>query len=228
MNALKSLKLDERPAATMKLVGGRLCLDFVNTVGGRKKEEAPKKGKVVSATILDDKLEHYFDLLAWSRHVGLIDENGLRAMAREAAKHEKEARAVLQRAVALREALWRICVATANGERVNAADLDLLNEELDIASEHERLVAADGNFVWEFVRGRNALDQMLWFVVQSAGEMLTTADLTRLRECYGEDCGWLFEDTSRNRSRQWCQMQDCGNRAKVRSFRARQSKPQKK
>jgi predicted RNA-binding Zn ribbon-like protein len=62
---------------------------------------------------------------------------------------------------------------------------------------------------------------MLWHIADSAAEFLTTGDLTRLRECSGEDCGWLFEDTSKNRSRQWCDMRDCGNLAKVRRFRTR-------
>ena len=66
-----------------------------------------------------------------------------------------------------------------------------------------------------------ALDRMLWSIAHSGAELLTTGDLSRLRECGGEECGWLFEDTSRNRSRQWCDMQDCGNLAKVRRYRTR-------
>jgi len=66
-----------------------------------------------------------------------------------------------------------------------------------------------------------ALDRMLWPIAQSAAEFLNAGDFSRLRECGGEECGWLFEDTSRNRSRQWCHMQDCGNLAKVRRFRTR-------
>jgi predicted RNA-binding Zn ribbon-like protein len=62
---------------------------------------------------------------------------------------------------------------------------------------------------------------MLWLIADSAAEMLTTSDLSRLKQCPGDDCGWLFEDTSKNRRRQWCDMQDCGNLAKVRRFRSR-------
>jgi len=42
-----------------------------------------------------------------------------------------------------------------------------------------------------------------------------------IRECPGEDCGYLFRDTSRGR-RRWCSMKTCGNRAKVQRFRDRQ------
>jgi predicted RNA-binding Zn ribbon-like protein len=56
----------------------------------------------------------------------------------------------------------------------------------------------------------------------SAAELLTSTELARVRECGGENCGWMFLDNSRNHSRHWCDMQDCGNRAKVRRFRQRQ------
>ena len=45
---------------------------------------------------------------------------------------------------------------------------------------------------------------------------------SRLKACPGPHCGWVFYDGSRNRSRQWCSMQICGNRVKGREFRARQ------
>jgi predicted RNA-binding Zn ribbon-like protein len=45
---------------------------------------------------------------------------------------------------------------------------------------------------------------------------------SRLKACAAESCGWAFYDRSRNRSRSWCSMSVCGNRAKARSFRARQ------
>jgi len=61
----------------------------------------------------------------------------------------------------------------------------------------------------------------LWPLSRSAAELLTSADLAFIRECQGEDCGWLFLDTSRNRTRRWCDMRDCGNLAKVRRFRRR-------
>ena len=44
----------------------------------------------------------------------------------------------------------------------------------------------------------------------------------RMKACAAEDCRWAFYDRSRNRSRTWCSMAECGNRAKARSYRARQ------
>ncbi len=44
---------------------------------------------------------------------------------------------------------------------------------------------------------------------------------SRLKLCAADDCARAFIDRSRNRSAQWCSMATCGNRAKVRAFRAR-------
>jgi predicted RNA-binding Zn ribbon-like protein len=43
----------------------------------------------------------------------------------------------------------------------------------------------------------------------------------RLKACRGDDCRWVFIDGSRNSSRRWCAMAECGNRAKVAAYRAR-------
>ena len=45
---------------------------------------------------------------------------------------------------------------------------------------------------------------------------------SRMKACRADDCRWAFYDRSRNRSRTWCSMSECGNRAKARSYRARQ------
>ncbi|MFD1825764.1 CGNR zinc finger domain-containing protein [Mumia zhuanghuii] len=49
--------------------------------------------------------------------------------------------------------------------------------------------------------------------------------LGRVKICPADDCRWAFYDHSRNQSRQWCSMQVCGNRAKVRQHRERSAAP---
>ena len=46
----------------------------------------------------------------------------------------------------------------------------------------------------------------------------------RLKVCAADDCRWAFYDASRNRSGAWCSMAECGNRTKVRRFRARRGR----
>jgi len=100
--------------------------------------------------------------------------------------------------------------------------VECLSEEMCVARNHEKLIHAEDKFSWSWDAGDAALDRMLWPVALSAVGLLTSGDLSRIRQCGGDNCGWLFLDTSRNRSRQWCAMNDCGNLAKVRRFRQRQ------
>jgi predicted RNA-binding Zn ribbon-like protein len=192
-----------------KFVGGRLCLDFINTVGGR-----------AGSTVLKDKLVDYNHLLEWSRQGDIANQTESRDLARRAAAHRHEAEATLRRAVQLRETLYRIFKAAAEGRRPRSSDLDALTQELRLARSHERLAHTGGAFAWTW-DDYIALDRVLWPVSLSAADLLTSGDLSRLRQCDGHECGWMFLDTSRNRSRHWCDMKDCGNRAKVSRFRQR-------
>ena len=207
-------------AAEMRLIGGRLCLDFINTVDGRK-SYSPRKASRSIDNVLGDKLVEYSDLVAWSRHAGIVTATEAERLIQESKRNAGEARNVFDRAIALREALYRICQAIMAGRRPQTVDLETVNDELLRARTHERLAHEANGFTWEWAGSEAALDRMLWSIAQSAAELLTSVDLSRLRECVGEECGWLFEDTSRNRSRQWCNMQDCGNLAKVRRYRTR-------
>lgn len=213
--------LTGRPVGEMDLVGGRFFLDFVNTVGARHYSTTKQ------TTVRDDKLNDYSDLLAWGQHVKLLPETEARTLAREASRRPQEASAVFKRAIQLREAIYRICRAILAKEQPEQPCLDVINEELRVARCMERLVSGKAVFSLKWDAPISALDRVLWFVTQSAVEWLTTGDLSRLRECRGGDCGWIFEDLSRNRSRQWCDMNDCGNLAKVRRFRLRQQRTQR-
>jgi predicted RNA-binding Zn ribbon-like protein len=204
-------------AATMKLVGGDPCLDFVNTVGGR----VPAEDGSVATRVLVDKLAAYADLAAWSRHVGSIEEGPARRLARLAEGRPREAGSVLGRALVMREALHRTLRALMREESPEEGDLRLLNAEIARARGYERLTPAQPGLRWEWPDAERRLESLLWPVAKAAGDLLTSGDLSRLRECGGERCGWLFLDRSRNRSRQWCTMEDCGNVAKVRRFRER-------
>jgi predicted RNA-binding Zn ribbon-like protein len=55
--------------------------------------------------------------------------------------------------------------------------------------------------------------------VTSGAERLASDELDRVKICEGVDhksCTWLFLDTPKNRSRRWCSVKDCGDRAKAR------------
>jgi predicted RNA-binding Zn ribbon-like protein len=58
-------------------------------------------------------------------------------------------------------------------------------------------------------------------VLAGAAALTLTGDWGRVKLCRAGDCLEAFLDGSRNRSRVWCDMAECGNQAKVRGFRAR-------
>jgi predicted RNA-binding Zn ribbon-like protein len=120
----------------------------------------------------------------------------------------------------LREAIFQVFVARARGALPPAGALRTLNKEQPTALARLRLVADGGGYRTEW-EDEDALDRMLWPVVRSAAELLTSDDLDRVRECAADNCAWLFLDRSKNRSRRWCDMAVCGNRSKVRRFRQR-------
>jgi len=194
--------MGDNPFADLSLIGGRLSLDFVNTVDTHD-------------TRLDDKLNGYSDLLWWALRVGMMDEAAaapLRAAAEADPARAEEVRAA---AVELREALYRVFMAARAQEPADEADLSVLNREISRALGHLRLVGADGGFGWGWEDGVQ-LERVLWPVVRDAAELLVSGELRRVGKCCGDNCDWLYLDTSRNRSRRWCDMQSCGNRAKAR------------
>jgi len=201
----------------MKLVGGDPCLDFVNTVGGRETSGAA----AIRSVVRDDKLSSYDDLLAWARHAALLSEKAARELARVARRRPREASGVLARAVSSREALHRVLVSLMRGRVPAAPDLVALNAELAAVRGQERLVPGASGLQWESARPGSRLDSALEPVWRAAAALLTSGHATRLRQCGGEGCGWIFLDRSRNHSRRWCTMEDCGNVSKVRRFRQR-------
>ncbi len=79
-------------------------------------------------------------------------------------------------------------------------------------------------FEWAWALDANDLDRMLWPIVRSAAEMLTSGDLGRVRQCAREGCDWLFVDASKNHSRRWCSMNMCGSRVKARRYYQRKAR----
>ena len=60
-------------------------------------------------------------------------------------------------------------------------------------------------------------------VAMSAVELLCDVDLSHLGMCDVEHggCGWFFIDNSKNKTRRWCTMDDCGAQAKARRLTER-------
>jgi predicted RNA-binding Zn ribbon-like protein len=182
-----------------ELTGGRLSLDFVNTVDNR-----PTARRL-------ELLETYADLAAWARQSGILSSREEEALVRQAREAPRRASKVLERTRSLRETLFDLL------SRRDVSGLDILRRALPRAYRGPVLEAGPSyRLVWK--DDPDALDRMLGPVVRSAVELLASPDLDRVRVCGADNCDWLFLDESRSRSRQWCNMAVCGNRAKARRF----------
>ena len=79
----------------------------------------------------------------------------------------------------------------------------------------------DSKFVWTWRASQDEPELPVWILALQTSALLTSDALRLLRICHAETCRWLFLDTSKNRTRRWCDMKVCGNRMKARRFQAR-------
>jgi predicted RNA-binding Zn ribbon-like protein len=192
-----------------EFVGGSVALDFANTLGGM--HTAPTHEHLVE----------YKDLVEFARSATTLPRSDARRLAEESARQPARAAVVLRRAIVLREAIWRVFDALATNARADPADLAKIQEEELAALKHGRFVQSGSDVAYHW-SDELALDRPLWDIARAAAELLrTNDDLRRVRECGSDTCEWLFIDKSRNHSRRWCDMNDCGNTAKVRRYRQR-------
>lgn len=110
------------------------------------------------------------------------------------------------RARAIREAI-RTLLRANNGVTV---DVRAASRVLDDAAEL-RVRFADGAIAFDSPEP----------ILARVAEAMADGSWTRLKACRSDTCQWAFVDTARNRSRHWCDMTVCGNRAKARRFRSR-------
>ena len=189
----------------LRLLGGWLCLDFVNSIENR------------TGHMPEDFLTSYPDLVRWGAHAGLVTDDAAARLIARAAADEPAAREALQRALALRAALHRLFLAVATGQRPDPADLERLRRVYTDVMSGATLVPDDERFTWQWRPDEQRLDHLLWPMARSAVELLTAGDPRRVKVCenpYG--CGWLFYDGSKNGSRRWCSMEGCGSQVKMR------------
>jgi predicted RNA-binding Zn ribbon-like protein len=189
----------------LRIVSGDPALDLVNTVGDDR---------------VPDPLDRYESFAEWAARVGVIGETTagrLAARGRERPARAERALAEARELRAVMDAVFRPLAKGAGGPPQEA--LRRLVALAGAAVERGRLEAADGGF--RLVWGGDHLERPLWPLAAAAVDLLRSGPLDRLKACEG--CPWLFLDASRNRSRHWCTMDDCGSRSKMRRYRARRA-----
>ena len=184
-------------------------LAFVNTLSSRP-TDAPV-----------ERLVSYDALIDWAREQHLISAAAADRLAAEARRHPHQAANVLTRAKEFREALNALAESMEKDRQPGAAVLNTISDYLAAAYANGRLVPHEGGLQW-VASADAALERILWELGRAAGRLVLSPRLSKVRACAASDCGWWFVDDTKNRSRRWCDMKLCGNREKVKRFRARQ------
>ena len=156
------------------------------------------------------------DLRSWLLREGILAEGS--------PSTGEDAR-VLERAIRLREAIFGIGNALAHKREPLEDDLSELNWSVQKAVVAARIDVATGGLKWNVTGLQTSVAGCLGLLALSAAGLFTSDLANRVRECNNETCGWLFLDLSKNRSRKWCDMSDCGNLAKARRYYAKHKAP---
>jgi predicted RNA-binding Zn ribbon-like protein len=204
---------DEVPGASragsLTMIGGELAFDFTNTSSGR------------GWPTHQEHLRTAQNVVDWCHHAKLLNRADADWLHEELGSDQRLARALLGRALDLREALYAIGVELAAGRAAPAPQVDRVAKEHAACLARARLAPDGARYVWSWSPREAPIEAVLGPIALSALATLSQADLTRIKQCEGEKCGWLFFDTTKNKSRRWCEMEICGNRAKQKRHSAR-------
>jgi predicted RNA-binding Zn ribbon-like protein len=202
----------------LPIVGGHLALDFANTV------DDPE------GMARYDHAGTFPELVAWSVRLGILQTDEATTLLASGMDHPRARSAALKRAHALRGILIETfsTAATINsgevGKAAAGAVLDAqwhdLRSYVTDAMAHSELVSHDHKYQldWPVI---TRLDSMLWPIAMAAVQLLTSPQIARVKKCAG--CPWVFLDQSKNLSRRWCAMQDCGTHEKIVRYVARRA-----
>lgn len=197
----------------LRIVGGHLALDLVNTVEPR----------VPGATDFREHLRHPVDLLGWGLRAGLLGEAEADAVRAAWSTSPAAGPQALHAAHEIREATYDVLLAVLGIYRDASTQLDELAVRWSAATARSALTSAGPGRAVRLEVGTNPPTLVQDRLVTAAVDLLRTVEPRQIRTCPLErgGCGWLFLDRSRNGSRRWCAMEDCGAQAKSRRLTAR-------
>ena len=183
-------------------VGGHLALDFCNTTGEHLADRP------------DELLHDWEAFLRWATQVALIgSESYLKLL-----PHPEPVGPIVR----LREAIYRVGLAVVRIQRASDRDLALLCKHAN--GLRPQILLRKSTLQWR-PDPSHASKQLCAVLASEALSLLCSPKARRIRMCEGGKCGWLFLDESRGKRRRWCDMNDCGSRAKARRYYEKHKEP---
>lgn len=186
---------------TIRLDGGMLCLDYINTVNDRFIDNAV------------DYLNTPIDLIDWALRLEIIDEDHHNILIQREEKEKTKAISFFEEAKSLRELLYHIFSRISRAGEIVEEDISEFNKWVSHFFSKVQLKKSHDNYiqVWDF--GDEDFHCILAPIVMDAYNLLLDNAYERIKEC--PKCGWLFHDNSKNGRRKWCSMQTCGSTTKA-------------
>jgi predicted RNA-binding Zn ribbon-like protein len=196
----------------MPLSGGHTALDFANTVDSRRGRWGP------------DLLRSYVDIIVLAQRIGLIDEEQAGDLGALCDAHPRKAAAALKEAVQLRESIYSFFLSEDGRQPYPNEAFEVVHDFAKRGRARQVLSKAKDGFQW--LQPLTELTDLVDLFAEAATELITSRHDRRLiRECKGDNCGWLFLDTSRSGQRLWCSEATCGTNERVKRFRKKQRQP---
>lgn len=193
----------------MPLSGGHPALDFPNTVDSRRGRWGP------------DLLRSYDDIIILARRIELIDGTQADELGRLAKAHPRRAVTALTEAVRLREAIYAVFLSEDRMHPYPTEAFELVRGMAKRARARQVLNETENGFRWQ--PPLTSLFDLTGIFAIAATELIIRRQERRpIRECKGDNCGWLFLDTSKSGRRLWCSEATCGTYERVKRFRKKQ------
>ena len=191
-------------------VGGRLCLDFVNTEVGQS-----GRGR--------DPLTSFMDLVGWARAAAALDPAEAEFVL-ERWTEGAEVQDALATARALRQQLRAVADRLAAGDlRIRPESLELTNQVLRSRPGYLQLERSGGGWAARWKVPMRRPEDVLWRIARSAAALLTDDDPVLVRRCARQSCGLFFYDTTKNHRKRFCRMEVCGAAARAAAYYQRRA-----
>jgi predicted RNA-binding Zn ribbon-like protein len=192
----------------MRLSGGHPALDLANTIDSRRGRWGP------------DFLHSFDDLLVLSERTVVLDRVAVSSLRQRASADLERARAVVAQALTLREAIHQVFLAEETGRAYPSAALKVVETAAREGRSRERLMHTKRGFAWSLPFDELE-DVSRAFALRALELLIVRNDRREVRECKGDNCGWLFLDHSKGGHRMWCSDASCGARSRIARFRTR-------
>ncbi len=196
----------ERSIVSLPLDGGVLCFDFINTVHSWREDNR------------HEYLGNYAEWIQWCQKLKLLSAKRRKILLDYAQNHSAETFKAFDHIIRARKMLYHFFSAVAAGQ-LRKLDNDLLekfNQQVTASLKHIAFRVNNNTIELGWRQQEIDLLEPFYLVMKSAYDLLTTAALSRIKEC--PVCGWIMMDFTKNNQRRWCSPQTCGSIEKSRKY----------